>query len=323
VSTPCPRRRCGNFWRRAELRAALALFLVVLTGCRAAPEGPERSSPPVPSVQQSASSGSGLQTSAAGPHVVVIVFENHKFEQIIGNSDAPYFNKLADKYGLATSYEAVSHPSLPNYLALTGGSTFGITSDCTDCSVNSENLADQLEGAGLSWRAYLEDIPSACYTGAKSGNYAKKHNPFIYYDDIAQNRARCDRSILPVKSFTEDLAGGTLPNFSFVAPDLCHDMHDCSVSDGDTWLSQFLPDVLSSRAFRDGLTVFVTFDEGTNESNHVPTFVINRKVSAGNRFDDTYTHYSLLRTIEDIFGLSHLGHAGDPETASMIGLLGH
>src|ERR1043166_6501543 len=136
VSTPCPRRRCGNFRRRAELRAALALFLVVLTGCRAAPEGP---SPPVPSVQQSASSGSGLQTSAAGPHVVVIVFENHKFEQIIGNSDAPYFNKLADKYGLATSYEAVSHPSLPNYLALTGGSTFGITSDCTDCSVNSEN----------------------------------------------------------------------------------------------------------------------------------------------------------------------------------------
>lgn len=255
--------------------------------------------------------------------MLLIVFENHTYSQIIGSSDAPYFNKLADRYGLATGYEAVSHPSLPNYLALTGGSTFGITSDCTDCPVNSVNLADQLEAAGLTWRAYLEGLPSACYTGATFGNYAKKHNPFIYYDDIAQNQSRCKRSILPLKSFTEDLAGGTLPNFSFLAPDLCHDMHDCSVSDGDTWLSNFLPDVLSNHAFREGLTVFVTFDEGTRETNHVATLVIGQNVTAGSKFDGAYTHYSLLRSIEDIFGVSRIGQAADPGTASMAGLLGH
>ena len=280
------------------------------------------SPPPVSAVQPSGSASSGPQASNAGPHVLVIVFENHKFGQIVGNNDAPFFNKLAGTYGLATAYQAITHPSLPNYLAMTGGSTFGITSDCTDCPVNSQSLADQLEGAGLSWRAYLEGIPSACYTGARSGNYAKKHNPFIYYDDIAQNQARCERSILPLKSFTDDLTGGTLPNFSFIAPDLCHDMHDCSVADGDKWLSSFLPDVLSSRAFRDGLSVFITFDEGTDQSNHIPTLVIGQNISAGSRFEDAYTHYSLLRTIEDVFGLSHLGHAGDPGTASMAGLLG-
>ena len=255
--------------------------------------------------------------------MLLIVFENHAFGQIIGSGDAPYFNKLADRYGLATAYQAITHPSVPNYLALTGGSTFGITSDCTDCPVNSANLADQVEGAGLTWKAYLEGLPRACYGGATSGNYVKKHNPFIYYDDIGQNRARCDRSILPFQSFTEDLAGGTLPNFSYLAPDVCHDMHDCSVSDGDKWLSGFFPDVLSSRAFREGLTVLITFDEGTEKTNHVPTFVIGQNVTAGSRFEDLSSHYSLLRTIEDIFGLSHLGYAGDPLTASMAGLLGH
>src|SRR5947209_3007168 len=107
-------------------------------------------------------------------HVLVLVLENHSFDQIIGSSEAPYLNDLAQRYGLATNYQAVSHPSLPNYLALTGGSTFGINSDCTSCSVNAPNLADQLEAKGFTWKAYLEGMPSPCYPGATSASYAKK-----------------------------------------------------------------------------------------------------------------------------------------------------
>src|SRR5437667_4904293 len=117
-------------------------------------------------------------------HVFVVTMENHSYGQIVGSSSAPYINGLAKSYGLATNYRAVSHPSLPNYLALTGGSTFGITSDCAPsvCPVNTANIADRIEGSGRTWRAYMESMPSACDV-SNSGTYAVKHNPFVYFND--------------------------------------------------------------------------------------------------------------------------------------------
>ena len=114
---------------------------------------------------------------------------------MIGSSSAPYVNSLARRYGLMTQSYAIRHPSLPNYLALTSGSTQGIGSDCTDCGVSATNIVDQLEGAGISWKAYLEDVPSPCFLGAQAGGYAKKHNPFAYYADIVRSPARCGRLI--------------------------------------------------------------------------------------------------------------------------------
>jgi len=253
-------------------------------------------------------------------HVLLLVLENHSFGQIIGSPDAPYLNGLAQKYGLATNYQGISHPSLPNYLALTGGSTFGISSDCTSCHVNAPSLADQLEAKGLTWKAYLEGMPSPCFQGATSGSYAKKHNPFLYYDDVSGNQARCRRSIVPLASLSGDLAGGTLPDFSFIVPDQCHDMHSCAVADGDSWLASFLPGLLNSPPFQAGGVLFITFDEGSSD-NHVATLVIGPRIQAGARFNAAYDHYSLVRTIEDVFGLGYLQHASDPGKTSLADVL--
>src|SRR5438046_4949969 len=123
-------------------------------------------------------------------HVFVIVMENHEYGSIIGSSAAPYINSLASTYALATNYYGASHPSLPNYLALTAGSTFGIASDCTTCFVGATNIADQVEASGRSWKAYMESMPSTCYAG-DAYPYMQKHNPFIYYNAIRPNAARC------------------------------------------------------------------------------------------------------------------------------------
>src|SRR5205823_6255529 len=142
-------------------------------------------------------------------HVFTIVMENEESSSLIGNSAAPYINGLANSYGLATQYYGVSHPSLPNYLALTAGSTFGIASDCTTCWVGATNLADQIEAGGRSWKAYLEGMPSACFVG-DAYPYMQKHNPWIYYNDIRTNAARCAAHVVPFTQLGTDLAGGRI-----------------------------------------------------------------------------------------------------------------
>jgi phosphatidylinositol-3-phosphatase len=133
----------------------------------------------------------------------------------------------------------VRPPSLPDYLALTSGSTHGIDSDCTGCHVSSRNIVDQLEAAGISWKAYMEGIPRPCFGGASAGGYAKKHNPFAYYDDVAGNRARCQK-IVPLDRLVEDLRRGALPTYVFISPNLCDDMHDCGVATGDRFLARLV-----------------------------------------------------------------------------------
>src|SRR5437879_9879820 len=190
-------------------------------------------------------------------HVFTIVMENEESTSITGNSAAPYINGLANSYGLATQYYAVSHPSLPNYLALTAGSTFGITSDCTTCWVGATNLADQIEASGRRWKAYLEGMPSACLVGGAYA-YMQKHNPWIYYNDIRTNAARCAAHVVPFTQLGTDLAGGSVPNYVWITPNMCNDMHDCSIATGDTWLRNQVPAILNSAAFRNGGCLFIT-----------------------------------------------------------------
>jgi hypothetical protein len=241
-------------------------------------------------------------------HVVLVVFENHEASSIAGSSDAPTFNALARRYGRLTNYDAVAHPSLPNYLALVSGSTQGISSDCTDCVVDARSLADTLEAAGKTWKAYAEDLPYPGFSGGSNDRYAKKHDPFLYFRDIADSRARRER-VVPFPQFGRDLAARRLPDFSLVIPNLCNDMHDCSVATGDAWLKRYIVPLVHSPALAGGV-VFVTFDEGTTDEGgggHVYAFAAGPTVKPGTVFAGPTNHYGLLRTIEDAWHLPRLG----------------
>jgi phosphatidylinositol-3-phosphatase len=241
-------------------------------------------------------------------HVVLVVFENHEATAIAGNPDAPTFDALARRYATLTDYDAVTHPSLPNYLALVSGSTQGITSDCTDCVVRARNLADTLEAAGKTWKTYAEDLPKPGFTGGSAGRYAKKHDPFLYFRDIASSPGR-RRRVVPFPRLAHDLARHRLPDFSLVVPNLCNDMHDCSAATGDAWLKAHVVPLLRSPQLRGGV-VFVVFDEGTSDTGsggHVEALALGPTVRRGATFTKPTNHYGLLRTIEDSWGLPRLG----------------
>src|SRR3989441_9478225 len=201
--------------------------------------------------------GSSAADSASTPavpafsHIFVIIMENREFDEVVNPSQAPFIAMLARDYAVANPYYAVTHPSLPNYIALTGGDTFGITDDCTDCPVTGENLADQVEAHQRTWKAYMEGLPAACFLGSSSGEYAKKHNPFVYYTDIATNPARC-RRVVPLAEIHTDLSRGTVPDPGWVTPGICHSMPDCETSEGDRWLATIVPKVLRAPDLQDG-----------------------------------------------------------------------
>jgi hypothetical protein len=243
-----------------------------------------------------------------------MVMENHEFDQVLGNPDAPYLNALASRSAVATNMFAIRHPSLPNYLALLGGSTFGVSNDCTDCFQSSRNLVDELDAARISWRAYMEGLPAACDTRATAGNYALKHDPFLYFDDIRTNAARC-RNVVPGTQLSTDLASGKLPKFVWLTPDLCHDTHDCSVATGDRYLAATVPPLLN--ALGPHGVLILTYDEGTTNAGccrlatggHILTVVAGPDIVAG-AHAELLDHYSILRTLEEAWHLPLIGGAG-------------
>ncbi|MGN6170958.1 MAG: alkaline phosphatase family protein [Solirubrobacteraceae bacterium] len=262
-----------------------------------------------------------------GPaHIAVVVLENAEYSDVVGSRAAPFINGLARRYGLATQMYAISHPSLPNYLALTGGSTFGIGSDCTDCSAPGAGLAGQLGSHGISWKAYMEDLPRPCFTGASAGDYAKRHNPFVYYRRLVARRADCER-VVPLEQLSADERAHALPKFIWITPNLCHDMHDCGLSTADHFLARLLPPLLA-RLGHDGL-VFLTWDEGTSDDGccrlaaggHIATIVAGPGARRHVRFATPVDHYSLLQTIEDLFGMRRLRGAACACTPSLSPLL--
>ncbi len=257
----------------------------------------------------------------------MIVLENKEYNEIIGSPAAPYLNALARQSAVAANYHAITHPSLPNYLALTGGSTFGYSgSDCGTCSVSHRNLIDQLEAAGISWKVYVEDLPSPCASTATAGGYVRRHDPFLYYRDVSDNPARC-RAIVPTTTLTRDLADHSLPRFMWLVPNVCHDMHSCGTYTGDRYLRAMVPRLLAELG--PSGVLFLTFDEGETNSaccgvakgGHILTLIAGPGARAGVRSMTPYDHYSLLRTIEDLLGLPRLGGAALPSTRPMTDLL--
>jgi phospholipase C len=316
--------------------AALPLLLALSLGAcstQATQTGPRgrhpritSSVPTVVSTTTTSSPGGGAEGVPALAHVFVVVMEN------LGASGAlavPAVAQLAHEYQSTTAWYAVSHPSLPNYLALVSGTTFGVGTDCTSCIQHGANLGSQLSGAGVSWGAYFEGMPSPCFLGPQSADasYAQKHDPFAYFDDIRASPALCAH-LQPLSALTPLLAGpaAAVPRFVWVTPSMCHSGHDCSPSVAGTWLAGFVAQVTSSSAFRAGGLLVVTWDEGGGDSGLDPssgaitsggggqvlTLVVAPGAPAGRVLPGPYDHYSLLRTVEDALGLPHLGQAAAP-----------
>lgn len=254
-------------------------------------------------------------------HVFIIVFEN------LGYSEAtrlPYIASLGARYGIASDYYSVAHPSLPNYLALASGGTWA-TGDCNTCYVNADNLAAEAAQAHVSWGSFQEGLPSACYLGASSsaGGYSGKHDPFRYFLDVRDNPSQCAR-LQPLTALQRDLAGSgaTVPRLVWITPNSCHDMDACPPQSGDAWLRGFVPQILASPDWKQGGVLFVTWDENNKSDTdgccnadpgggRVLTLVVAPGVAAGTKVNTPYNHYSLLATVEDGLGLPLLGNAAN------------
>lgn len=237
-------------------------------------------------------------------HIVLIVMENRSYNEVVGNKNAPYANKLTEQNGFAANYYAVTHPSLPNYIALLGGDTYGIKNNCIHCFVSKTNLIDQLEHAHKTWKAYFESLPSACFLGSEYP-YTRKYNSFVYFTDIVKNQKRCHK-IVPLTDLAKDLKNTTTtPNFLWIAPNLCHDTHYCRVGAGDKWLAGQVPKILASPAFqKQNSLLIITWDEAERRGrNHIPTIFIGRSVKKDFKSEKFYNHYSLLHTIETSWGI--------------------
>lgn len=280
--------------------AALAAAAILLAACTAQPTAQThapRSASPSPSAETSPLPVESpiAEAPPAPPHVFVIVLENRSAAQVSGSG---YIAQLANQYAVATNYRGVSHPSLPNYLALTSGSTWGIADDGWH-NLPAGGLGTQLTSAGIDWRAYMEGMTNGCYRSPYL--YALKHNPFAYYGST------CPAQVVPFSQFSSDMSG-TVPNFVWITPDLCHDGHDCSNATVNTWLSQTVPVILNSNAWQEGGVLFITWDEGEDSANSVLTLVIHPD-PLSHQSANPYNHYSLLATIEDLLSLPRLGQA--------------
>jgi phosphatidylinositol-3-phosphatase len=281
---------------RQQLRlVAAGLAACIMTACAPASSAGFPAASPAITPSSSPRPEPSATPAPTPTHVFVIVMENRSYSQLIGDA---YIASLAAQYGVATNYQGVSHPSLPNYLALTSGSTWGITDDGFH-ALPAGGIGAQLTAAGIDWRAYMEGMTNGCFHSPYP--YALKHNPFAYYGSA------CPAQVVSFDKFSEDLAGNT-PRFAWITPDLCHDGHDCSNTVAEGWLAQIVPMIVGSDAWKGGGLLFITWDEGEDSSNSVLTLVIhpNPLVHQSGR---PYNHYSMLATIEDQLGVERLGLA--------------
>jgi len=255
--------------------------------------------------------------------------ENHNLCDILEScgGSATYMSNLADAWGLAQNDHYCNvNPSLPNYLCLSGGSDFGCggydgspnSNACTSTAWTAPNIVDRLEGAGLTWKAYMEDMPSNCY-GANSGDYAVRHNPFVYYNDIVSDPTRCAR-IVPAgasdSALINDLGStATASNYMWLTPNKCNDMHDCPIATGDAYLADLVQRILSSAVFTSQrAALLITFDEGYDQP--IYTVWAGRAVKPAYTSSVAYDHFSVLATIESNWNLASLT-ANDAGAAPM------
>ena len=312
--------------------AAVAVLALALTPAHLA-----TAAAPAPSVRTASLSsvspcGTRLGHPARIAHVIWLWMENQPYDAIIGSAQAPYINRLAAQCGLATNYHNITHPSAPEYIAATSGYTGGIA-DCSpdQCPDTNPSLFEQVSHAGKTWRMYAESMSATC-ENSFTDRYDVNHNPPVYYPAL---HAQCQRFDVPMGTpqqgaFASDLASH-LPSFAFIAPNLIHDTHNSTVAVGDQYLQELVPRILNSGYYHAGTTaLIIAWDEGeggttndcayntTDSGCHVATVVVSPYTRRGTRSGMLFNHYSLLKTTEQLLGLSgYLGHANDPVVQSM------
>ena len=262
--------------------------------------------------------------------VWVILFENHDWSQIVGNTTAPYMNSLLSLGAYAQQYynPPLNHPSLPNYLWINAGDNLGIIDDNEPpfhTLATTDHLADYLENQSISWKAYEESIDGTTCPMAETASYAPKHDPFVYFSDVNGNlnyaSPRCLQHVRPYTELASDIASGSVSRYNFITPNLCHDMHDCSVSAGDAWLSINLPIIMGTPQYKSGGAVFVTWDEADDGDGPIGMMVMSPKAKVGYSNSIHYDHSSLLKTLQEIYGVMPLlRHAADPTTNDLSDL---
>lgn len=288
----------------------------------------------------------GVRTTAGTyKHVIVIFMENNSYNTIQGSSSAPYIHSVETRCGLATNYHNISHPSLPNYIAATTGASLAqiatFDSDCTpsvSCHWTGNNIFNQLDAKTRLWRGYAESMPTVC-DQANSGFYAPRHNPAVYDTDLADACPGSDIALGTTSSsplLTDFASPSSAPAYATITPNLCNDMHGASgcpsnsILTGDNWLKLWLPKITATPVYKAGQTVvFIVWDEGepgtsgeacaTNTSDqgcHVVALVVAPSVKPGKKVATLFNHYSLLKSSEQLLGLSQLGQAAS--AASML-----
>lgn len=313
---------------RRQPLSIVAAIAVIASACGAAHPGaartPERSTPHA----VASSRGSAVRTARPAAHkLLVIVLENHSEREAL--AQMPHLAGWAHRYGRATDYFALAHPSLPNYLAIFGGSTFGVTSDCSvghpGCVPPAPSVFGQTISAGKTARAYQESMTTNCQT-TTAGRYAARHSPWPYWTNAAERR-ECRAFDVPSGTvqhgaLARDVATATLPVTGELTPDFCDDGHDCSLSTADGWLARWVPELMSGRDYRSGhLTIVVTFDEDdSSQANRVAFVVIDprlhHKVVARR-----CTHYCLTRWLDANAGVRLLRNASRaPSLRAAFGL---
>jgi phosphoesterase family protein/Big-like domain-containing protein len=239
-------------------------------------------------------------------HVFIVVEENTDYADVIGSSSMPYLNSLAQQYGLATEYYANTHPSIGNYFMLATGQIV-TNNDGYSSIVSVDNVVRALLAAGKTWKSYAEDLPSVGFTGASSGNYARKHNVFALLSDVVNDPVQVN-NLVPFTQFATDLANGTLPHYSNIVPNLCNDAHDCPLSTADTWLQSNIDPLIKSAQFQqDGLLIIV-FDEAGPDNTHgggrIVWVAVSGQSKAGYQSTTLYQHESTLRLSLKALGVS-------------------
>lgn len=239
-------------------------------------------------------------------HVFLVVEENHSFADVIGNSSMPYLNSLASKYGLAKQYYANAHPSIPNYLMLTTGEMETLNDNFSG-TIGDDNVVRELVSAGKTWKAYEESIPSAGYLGGDASPYVRRHNPFSFLSDVQNNTAQA-ANIVPFTQFATDLTSNSLPNYSFIVPDVNNDAHNGTLAAADAWLQSNIAPLIASSTFQNGGLLVIIFDEAEltdfdHGGGQVAAVIVSSNSKSNFQSQTLYQHQSTLRLVLEALGV--------------------
>lgn len=319
----------GESGMRSGLHGWVLFALMGLAGCGGGGVSSSRPGAPQPS-PTAGPTATPIVAVPAVDHVILVVLENHSFSQVIGSSAMPFFNSLASRNSLAGNYFANTHPSIGNYFMLTTGN-IETNDDNFGGTIGGDNLAAALTGVNKTWKAYMESLPSAGYTGGDTGLYIKHHDPMVYFDSVLGSSAQI-ANVVPFTQLAVDLAAASFPNFALIVPNVENDGHNCpggastcadsdKLAAADAWLQNNVGPLIGNSSLGNSVLI-ITFDEGNaadlaNGGGQIATVFVGQQVKTGFVSMTLYQHQNTLRLILDLLNVSD--HPGTSAQAATMG----